>query len=196
MKVAVQHTLLAPGDWDIIDSADWGKVPFRAEPVGGEILDQSPGWIFSVCIQGMTFIGDHYAVLHDEPVGGCTVLAWFDDPDDWQPNEFYAHVVAFRPYEADPEFGGAYHGAKLQQRKIFGGSKALTTFANWTVEKQAWNKFPRPASNIIRHGIWVTDEQSKACVDAREKIGWKDWTEGVPVSELTPEGRVKTPGQR
>ena len=69
MKVLVQWSKAAPEDWHEIDSADWATLAKRPVPTGGEIIDQTPGWIYQVNIQGVCFSADHYAVIDREDGG-------------------------------------------------------------------------------------------------------------------------------
>ena len=76
MKLLLQWTLAAPGDWLEVDSADWPTLARRPLPQPGELgaADNAPGHIFRLNCQGVCFEGDHYAV-EDLPGGACRVTA-------------------------------------------------------------------------------------------------------------------------
>ena len=132
MKVLVQWAAATPSDWIAVDSADWAALPSKPEPVGGEIIDATPGWICQICVQGMSFTGDHYAVLHDTPTGGCTVYCWSDDPGDFQPEDYFGHVTTFLPLAPDPKFGGAYN--TRQTRQFYGGAAKRKLYADSKID--------------------------------------------------------------
>ena len=183
MKVLVQWTAATSSDWVAIDSADWAVLPSKPEPIGGEIIDNAPGWICQICVQGMSFTGDHYAVLHDTPAGGCTVYCWSDDPGDFQPEDYFGHVTTFLPLATDPKFGGAYN--TRQTRQFFGGAAKRKLYADSKITAQRFELFPKPLASLTRHGIWTTAELDAALKAAQTESGWRTWTEGIPVKDIT-----------
>ena len=183
MKVLVQWTAATSSDWVAIDSADWAVLPSKPEPIGGEIIDNAPGWICQICVQGMSFTGDHYAVLHDTPTGGCTGYCWSDDPGDFQPEDYFGHVTTFLPLAPDPKFGGAYN--TRQTRQFFGGVAKRKLYADIKIDALPFTQFPKPDPALIRHGIWTTAELDAALKAAQTETGWRKWIEGVPAKDIT-----------
>ena len=182
MKVLVQWATAIPADWVAIDSADWAGLPAKPEPVGGEIIDDTPGWICQICVQGMSFTGDHYAVLHDVPAGGCTVYCWSDDPGDFQPGEYFGHVTTFLPLAPDVKFKGAYN--TRQTRQFFGGAAKLMVYADSGIEALPFDLFVKPGRKIIRHGIWTTADLDARLKAAQGPTNWRGWTEDIPAKDI------------
>lgn len=106
MKLLVQWATKHPQGWVELDSSEWHALPKKPLPVGGEEIDDAPGWLSNICIQGMgAGAADHVAVEH---LGDSVrVTQWCDDPEDYGPSQFYARVLTFRPPKPDPELGGA-----------------------------------------------------------------------------------------
>lgn len=106
MKLLVQWATAHARDWTEIDSADWAGLPKKSVPVGGELIDDVPGWLFDVCVQGMcSGTGDHVAVEHLGDSVRLTV--WKDDVEDYTPDELFARVLTFHPLKPDAKLGGA-----------------------------------------------------------------------------------------
>lgn len=230
MKIGLQWTLAAPLDWVWGDSADWGSLPFKPEPDGTEILDDMPGWIYTISIQGKRLVGDSYAIIDNVPVDGCTAYCWNDDPEDYTPDQFYGYAIEFLPYQ--PYFKaytttnsgidfldlppGHPHGGCYQphqtiteyaapERYTFRAPKYdFTRMRAGAVHRSAsppailrpWSELVLLPTSLIRYGKWLTDEQSVAHVKAHRQESWREWTEGVPLTELDADGRVKPPSKR
>ena len=113
MKVLLQWTTRNPSDWVEIDSASWVGLPKRPEPVGGEEIDNTFGWVFGLNIQGVEFAADHYAV-EDLPDGTTKVTIWNDDSVDHPDGEKYAREWVFSTCRPSKKCGGAYNTAQLQ----------------------------------------------------------------------------------
>lgn len=189
MKVLVQDTLATPGDWRLTDSADWAGLAKKPEPAGGEVIDDTPGWVYQVNVQGVTFSADYIAVI-DRPDGGCEVIAADVDPEDYQPPDMYVQHWTFLPLAPDVKLGGALN--TRQSRVVYAGSRAKAKFEGTenTVVKPL-GQFVRPAEGLIRYGIWLSDVLSDAHVAARSIRGWRDWGDHLDPSELDENGRVK-----
>lgn len=154
MKVLLQWTQADPADYVVVDSSAWAALSRKPLPVGGEILDNAPGWIFDVCVQGISFGGaDHYCVedLADGS-GGVRVTRWWDDPDDGPPGLFWAEVWTLLPLAHDRRLGGAIN--TRQRCVIYAAADQMARF-DQNVEKtdfRPWEKFVPPVDPI--HGIW------------------------------------------
>ncbi len=193
MKAFLQWTLRTPADWITIDTADWLSLPKKPEPDGTEILDDAPGWIYTVSIQGLRLVGDAYALIHDQPTGGCTAYFWNNDPEDYTSHQFYAHEIQFLPLAPDVRFGGAYN--TRQTRIVYAAPGVAQRFAGWP-DVRPWSEFRIPPQGIVRYGKWLTDAQSRDHVEVKRQESWKEWSDGVPPTELTETGLIKTPSQR
>ncbi|KKL49361.1 hypothetical protein LCGC14_2316260, partial [marine sediment metagenome] len=204
MKVCYQPTLARPKDRVEIDSADWHLTPKRSVPVGGEVIDQQPGHIHEVCIQGMSSTGDHH-VVKDLPNGECLLTSWTNDPDDdpghpsarpTDPLEhwFHAQEIHFRPLAPDSKLGGAIN--TNISRVIYGGkgflgdwNKRIGPVKN-TILKP-WSDFILPPENITRHGIWVPDKLEELHKEVRSLADWRAWGQHLDPKELDDDGLLK-----
>lgn len=187
MKGLVQWTYATPSDWEEFDSSQWGRLPSKPEPVGGERLDTSPGWVFALNFQGVILKGwDHYHVEH---VGGDThhvrVTCWNDDADDHPIGTRHATVWDILCHAPDPTWGGAIN---TRQTKTIYAENGYARSNLGSQPYQAWTSFVPPKSDI-RHGIWVPDPD--AFDNAQTNRGWREWTEGLDLSELDANGQVK-----
>lgn len=168
MIVSVQWTLASPSDWVDIDLAAKGKgarawlqLARKAEPTGGETLDDEPGWLFDVVVQGVHLYGfDHVA---GEPLDsdGLRFYGWNDDVTDPEASPYrWGEVWEFYPPAPDPAHGGQLN---TQQRKtVFTEDEAERFTGQATtlgpVEVKPWSQWVAPPENLVRHGIWVHDE--------------------------------------
>lgn len=186
MKIAVQWTKANPTDWEFIDSADWGTLPAKPVPVGGEVIDNTPGWVTAVCIQGVTFEMDHISVMDLPLVNGCKVFSWYDDTDDTPASDHIAVIHDFLPLAPDPAIGGRYN--TRQTFEGFGGSRVRQNSQAFNKPMQQFNKNP----NLHElHAINMPDELYAAHKAARTPLWWRDWTDGVPLVLLDENGRLR-----
>jgi hypothetical protein len=186
VKVLVQWTQGTPADWTEVDSGTWQTLPDRGLPapavLGG--VDNNLGWVHRLNCQGVSFIGDHYAV-EDIP-GGCRVTAWWDDPDSYPDGQWYARVMTFLDPAPDERIGGAMN--TRQSQVVYAQPDALATFAaaflvtvadlDTAVENcvfRPWTDFVPPPTSATRHGIWTSDELNRGHEQALSVRGWRDW---------------------
>jgi hypothetical protein len=194
-RVCVQWTLDNPSDWAEVDSKDWASTPQKPPPANSSrIIDAQPGWVHRVCVQGVEFVGDHYAVEHvDDETTKVTV--WNDDPADYPVGQRFAQVWTFKSLAPDPRFGGAINTRQSQVVYLdFGGPLHTSWAANGLIENlefKDWSEFIEPDASITRHGIWVTDEHNAAHERRYTKRDWREWTEGVPQDQIDRNGRVR-----
>lgn len=178
MKVLLQWTKLNPEGWVEFDLRDtpqlrrlWERLAKKAEPTGGEVLDNTEGWVFDVNIQGIHFGGaDHYAVDYGtDPTLGffLKVTTWNDDPED--------HPVGTRTATEwtlyEPAFDPAVGQVNTRQVRRF-----------WADDLVRWPtalpylEFVPPPDTIARHGIWVPDEKVAEHIAVRgPSRGWREW---------------------
>lgn len=197
MKVLVQWATNPPSNWVEVDSADFANLPKKPEPPedrkptcdsdgkvtafeGGDVvIDDQPGWIHRICVQGISFLGDHIAVVDQGSY--IEVIVWNDDPDDRKKQEFCADVWRLYPDIIDQIYqeGNESYRFKgfLQERSLFLGS-ALTKPNDMTsggrTKVKAYQKFIAPDVLVVRHGIWLLDslatELNKVPIPS-----WKEW---------------------
>ena len=191
--VSVQWTLATPQDWQSIDvtatgpgATRWKNLPKKNLPVGGELIDLSPGWVFALSVDGLVFQGfDHYAV--DFTGSGSNrilrVFGWMTDVDDFTDPQALGYrwgevwtVGAHRP---DPRFGGREN--TYQTKTVYAENTAdMARFfpqetSGGTVTLRPWAEFPTPAADITRHGIWVPDLLFAQHHAVRTRPDWKVW---------------------
>ena len=157
-----------------IDSADLLTIQPKPEPTGGELLDDTLGWMNGMEIMGVWFTGtDHYHLLHN-PDGSVVFSQWTDTTGN---TERWARVVTIFPIAADPLRGGAMNTKMLTQ--IYAASKAMDRFTHHgPIEGtilNAWNKFIVPSAAETFHGKQVLDSKLADYEAARTKHGWRHW---------------------
>lgn len=176
MKLQVQWTLAAPQPYEWIDSSEWAGLPFKAEPIGGEIIDEIKGWPYAIACQGIPMYADHYAV--EDGIDSIVIYTWNDDPEDYPVGEKFGAIWEFFPIGVSntnqklERFGEENYLAKLVQASEWTCAGEIGTRRE--VERKAWNFYRYPAEALIRHGIWVPDP---TIYDVFEPASWLAWIE-------------------
>lgn len=189
MKIFIQWATRQARDYQLFDSASWSTLPSkpyqdRSTPIAQNQLDNAPGWIADLGVQGISFGGeDHYAVQDiNDGSGGINVTTW-SDSTVWAPlGSRYAAVWTILPLAPDARFGGVLN--TRQTRLIY--PERPTAWDKWAgimpienTELREWSEFEATVLPIItplvRHGIWVTDAQWSALTAARSSHGWREW---------------------
>jgi len=164
MKILIQWATAVANDWQEYST---GQLPNpKAVPDDAALLDDFPGWITAINVQGVIIAAwDHYNIQDDGTA--CKITVWSDDEADgtvdnmlWQAREYI-----FRPVSPDPNYGGAWN-------------------TNQTFRQILWSEFTLPTEGDTYHGKWLPDAtyaQSKAI---RSYHGWREWTEGVPEDQI------------
>lgn len=179
MRVDIQWARQTPQDWQQINPHAnpnaWRNAAKKSRPAPGTLpaLNNANGWIADLCCMGVYFGGaDAYAVepLPDEAV---RITAIYEDvPDD----ERRASVWTIRPLRPSP---GAYRGVQPDIEIVrYLAPAALAAFGTAPVEHttvQPWSAFGRPAENLIRYGVLMTDDQWNAHVSRRTFREFTDW---------------------
>jgi len=171
VRVLFQWASSNPMAWQEVDSASWSGLPKKADPQGGEIINGKPGWINRVCVQGVEFTADHYAV-EDLPGSGCRVYAWSDDPEDYPSGFKNAKVCEFLYLAPDLNMGGAINTRQTITFYAESGVKALMPNKIENGEIKDWEDFVVPSESIIRHGVWLPDSLYRGHERFREKTSW------------------------
>ncbi|MHA2341930.1 MAG: hypothetical protein ACXADW_08625 [Candidatus Hodarchaeales archaeon] len=189
MRILVQWAQSQPEDWVEIDSSEWVSLPKKAEPKGNEIIDNTPGWVQQINVQGVTFFGDHIAV-EDIASSGIRVYVWNDDQQDWGPHRKHAFIWEFYPLAPDPNFGQAYN---TRQYKTYYLGKDIVDKLGDPKEQTVilpWSDFVEPSESITRHGIWLSDLLNDQHEDAISMRGYTEWTDGVPEQFIDASGHL------
>lgn len=176
MKILVQWTKLNPEGWVELDLRDtpqlrraWERLAKKAEPTGGETLDNTEGWIFDINVQGIHFGGsDHYAVeLLTTPEFGLRITTWNDDPVDWP----VGTRIATRWTLLEPAFDPAVGQVNTRQTREFWADDLV----RWP-QAMPYSLFVPPPAAITRHGIWVTQQKLEEHIAVRgTSRGWREW---------------------
>lgn len=204
MKVLAQWSQATSEDWREYDSAEWGGLPSKPLPVGGETMDAALGYVCAVNVQGVTFIGyDHYAV-EDLPAGKCRLTVWKDDledaaldltagnvPSGLDPSQYGpADLLYARVWEFEPVARHDGRWNTLQRQTIYAGRAirdyyaALGPVENTTI--RPWEEFVQPPAAIVRYGVWMPDELMQAHEAAQRLHPWMEWAP-EPVIPQGPE---------
>ena len=208
MKILVQWATNPPADWQEIDSKDWASLPKKGEPhrdrkpVFGskpfevlgfegpeERIDDKPGWVYQICVQGLAFAGDHIVVI--DRSDHVEVIQWDDDPEDYPDGNYSADVWKLYDRIVDNSFkvgnGILRCQGPLQVRAMYVTKPKLEkliadgVIPNYTsgglVEVKDYSEFIKPDERIVRHGIWVDDRLKEEHQKAVRAISYKEWLE-------------------
>jgi hypothetical protein len=198
MKVLVQWTKADPENWFEFDSSIIENVSLIAkpEPTGNDTIDNNPGWIYSLNIQGVIFTGyDHYSIEHVSS-GQIKCIVWNDDEEDWPEGQKHAQEWTFNELAPDINLGNAIN--TNQSRVVYAQSGILHKFTSIPTENtivEDWDEFVVP-SNFVIHGIWVNDTLASGHNITRSLRGWREWTEHLPADEVDASGFLKPQRQQ
>jgi len=174
VKIYVQWAIDPAGGWHEYDSSQWADLPKKAVPgsnhspifdvegkvtgfeSGSEVMDDSPGWINRLNVQGVLFFGDHIAVA--EPLGKdyIEVYYWFDDPDDYQEAEMTASVWRFHPLISGEKPNTLQYCTRYIHSTLLDSMPPSETTGG-PVIYHPLEDFAPPEESLIRHGIWMPD---------------------------------------
>lgn len=190
MKFYAQWAKTTPGDWSLSDGGLWTTSQTKDEPVGDvslaglaigdALLNNSPGWVFGLNVQGVIFEWyDHYHVedLTDGSLG-TRVTAWRDDPILFPSGTRQADVALFLPLAFDPRVGGT------NTRQTFTFYREGAEYD--PARHQPYADFVPPVTNV-KHGIYVSDAKWDEHQAARTERGWRDW---LVADQTAPEAAV------
>lgn len=182
MKVCIQWATNPHSKFEIIDSKEWTNIPKKNEPHGTEVVNDIKGWIQSVCVYGVTFKADHYAIIENPrgyPIGSVKVVMWNDDPQERTPNETYAREWFFQPMKLKnrkwipPQNQIVYISEIMKQQ--WEGQGILPLFTGGTkVLVKPFSDFISPEESLIRHGVWLSNELNEV-YERSESHSWREW---------------------
>jgi len=189
MHIYVQWTTLTPQDWtryEINNDSDWRNLPTKPDPAPGigpkdeTTLDELPGWVFAINVQGIIFSGnDHYSVRYNQLENGLYVTTWNDDADDYTPTQYVAKEWGILFPAPDARFENKVN---TRQRLVVWTNDPATRAqyqngetTGGAITLRNWNAFKEPDAAMTRHGIWVTDPIAAAHQAAQTPHGWDEW---------------------
>lgn len=200
--VLVQWARRNPRGWERVPAGAFTATARKALPASGRVatdadLDDLPGWVNRLNIQGVQFVGDHYAVELRQG-GVIEVAAWWDDPEDRPPEMRFARVWRFYRPRRDERLergqDGLHPWNTLQYQTVFADSAAMAILnhpsdtSGGPVIYRPWEEFSPPTD--AHHGIWLSDAlhaEHEALIGAHpgrgqreigERMrGWQDWIE-------------------
>ena len=182
MKVLIQWAMKRIRDWDEIDTSQISSIPPKENPGTGSRLDNFPGWINSINIQGVVICAyDHYNFQLGTDLKGewLKVTAWtLIDLSVPEASE-KATEWTFRNLTQDPKCGNAWNTNQTVNR--------------WGYKNASpWNEFVIPQSGFTFHGKQLTDEEYLERKQIQSIHGWREWTEGVPEDQIGTDGKLKS----
>lgn len=173
MKVLIQWATATAQDWfeyDIKNNGHARSLPRKAKPVGGEAIDNEPGWISAINVQGVIFDGfDHLGLEMFN--GVLTVTAWCDDADDMPEDAFFGQVWTFQDLAPDPRIGGRLNTRQSLETYARHGSNA----AAQGVPHKSFELLPKPPASQTLHGVWLDNARFQRHLDVRSERGWREW---------------------
>ena len=196
MLVAVQWTQTTPKNWINFELNKNTAKAFAAlakkpvPPVTGVVpLDNQPGWIFDLCIQGVHFYGfDHVAVVPFQDQDALKIWCWNDDVEDDDPSSTpykwgeYWELFNPAPDKRLPKNAFGTHPVNTVQHKtIFTEVEGLSDFSeqlttSGPVEIKLWEEWVMPPEEMTFHGVWVRDTALwQKHFDVRSKRDWREW---------------------
>jgi hypothetical protein len=186
VKVFVQWAKANPQDWVLTDTGTWSSLSTKLDPVGDvslaglgigdSLLNQSPGWIFAVNVQGVNFdYYDHYAV--EETAGVVKITGWRDDPILFPEGTKQADVGTFNQPTFDIKVGQTNTSQSFviyAQPNNQWWSRGCNPCGG--IVLKPYTDFVAPSVLITKPGIYVSDAKWAEHLAARTLHGWKEWT--------------------
>lgn len=172
MRVLVQWATTTVTDWvayDITRIQDVRAMPKKPAPSDSPLIDDQPGWIAALNIQGVVFTG--YDHIGFGMVGGALlVYAWNDDPEDFPVGTRWGQIWTI------PNLGPARGVAVNTNISVvwYCEPNALPVQMGLT-DFQPWSAMSFPNANNTIHGVWVSDTHWDALAAARSMRGWREW---------------------
>lgn len=183
MRVYVQWAKSVAGDWEEHDSSNWSSLPSKGPPGSNPAVDNSPGWLNALNIQGAIVEGfDRVAVIHSEE-NWIDVWAVNDDPVDWSEATRYARKVRIYPLQPDSELDGAISTRFEQTIYTDDPIFSAAPVQNTTVEP--WSNAVMPDVSEFRYGVMLKNGLFMQHQAAQSRHTWREWTDGVPAGLLS-----------
>jgi hypothetical protein len=91
--------------------------------------------------------------------------------EDWADDR---HALEWIIY--DPAYDVRINSINTRQMyKIYCENPARITLTTECIYTGDWGSFIKPAHEITRHGIWVSDEINEQLIAARTTHSWREW---------------------
>ena len=186
INMEIQWTTDPATRWQQIRIEDWPRVADRGEPpidrepildgdgrvigfTGTEVvIDETPGWIYRVDLQGFIFSGDHISV--ESFASHVEITKWNNDPNEpiifTEPSNatihrFYPEIIE-RTFRIDDRRTMKLKGFKHEIDIYVTSGNISSVDAPYCTGGQAnvfdYATFIEPSGNITRHGIWITND--------------------------------------
>jgi hypothetical protein len=141
-----------------------------------EIIDNQPGWIYRLCVQGMVFSKDHIAVIDHENY--VEVVEWNDDSGDSSSSEFCAEEWDLYPKIVDRTYRDGRSAYRfqgfLQVRRRYGNFKDEDFTSGGLTTNAPYSSFVPPTHDLVRHSIWLPQDLCDQ-LDNYDPPTWHEW---------------------
>ena len=202
IDMEIQWTTDLAMKWEKIRVEDWSRLADKGEPpvdrepifdsdnrvvgfTGTEVtIDETPGWICQVGLQGFTFSGDHISV--ESFASYVQITKWNNDPNEAvilrEPSNatvhrFYPEIIE-RTFRLDDRRTMQLKGFKHEIDIYVASGNMISVDAPYCTGGQAnvfdYATFIEPSGNITRHGIWVTDDLLETH-HIHKSSRWENW---------------------
>lgn len=182
MLVYIQWARRNPQDYSSLGSEGWATSPSKPDPSRGSAyalneLNNAPGWVAELSVQGVAFKEDHYHVADIPDGSGGIVITTWTDTQPWIASDGrYARVWTISTLAPDSKHGGALN--TRQSEILYCEEPLLSRVSTVPVENRVirpWAEFAAPPAVETRHGIWLTDAAWQAHAVVRTQHGWREW---------------------
>jgi hypothetical protein len=177
MKVLIQWATATPTDWiqyDIQSVGDARRLPRKNVPTFNPVIDNTPGWIAAVNIQGVVFTGyDHigFEMLN----GTLVVTCWNDDLEDFPVGTRWGQKWTLGIPAPDPKIGGALN--TVQTCTWYGEPNCQPVLLG-VPNVHPYSELTFPPNNQTLHGVWVSDTLWAQHENIRSSHTWDEWKNG------------------
>lgn len=187
MIVAVQWASTNPSNWTDIDVTTegaglrrWSNLPKKPIPTDNDRVDNAPGWVFDVCIQGVHLYGFDHVAIEPLPNNALKAFGWNTDVADSEASAPYKWGEAweFYPPAPDPLIGNQMN--TRQRKTVYTETFDPVFFGQHTslgpVDVRPWSEWVDPPAAVTRHGIWVKDPALfNRHFEVRKQRNWREW---------------------
>jgi hypothetical protein len=198
MKALIQWATKKVEDWYEVNTSDLPSMPIKDDPGPQDNLDNKPGWINAVNIQGVLIAGyDHYNFQWGTDAEGewVKVTSWTVEDLTVPEASKKALVSIFRSIRRDQ------YGSWNTSQNFESYGYEIPNFSISNREYFSWDSFIEPTDGVTFHGKQLTDIEYAERKSIQSHHGWREWTEDIPSEELVngeipaqrPLGRYSVP---
>lgn len=182
MKIWIQWAMANPQDYVMYDLGSNNPnvirdIPSKPEPPGGQgtvTLDNTPGWVASINVQGVIFSGyEHYGMAYNRQSRTCTIGAWNDEVAD-NPDGPYMTAWSFEFPRNDPKLN-SINTVQSSALYVETGSGYAIWLDSHNIPWLPWEQRPTFNSLAVRHCPWLSDAQYQAHAENRNEHVWDEW---------------------